>query len=150
LHRLANSPYLSGFSSLGLSRATRCCVPDGVKVVSVCGTRPRWVGAVTACVCGVLLLGTSPLVASSSSDVPAPVEALASQADTKAKSSAALPDFEKLTAPKNVPKPDFSPLKKPEKLDPPQEAMRHYELYSWSHQYRQEWLVEAGRPHLEE
>jgi hypothetical protein len=28
--------------------------------------------------------------------------------------------------------------------------MRHYELYSWSHQYRQERLAEAGRLHLEE
>jgi hypothetical protein len=28
-------------------------------------------------------------------------------------------------------------------------AMRHYELYSWSHQYRQERLAEAGRLHLE-
>jgi hypothetical protein len=28
-------------------------------------------------------------------------------------------------------------------------AMRHYELYSWSHQYHQERLTEAGRLHLE-
>ena len=27
--------------------------------------------------------------------------------------------------------------------------MRHYELYSWSHQYRQERMAEAGRLHLE-
>jgi hypothetical protein len=27
--------------------------------------------------------------------------------------------------------------------------MRHYELYSWSHQYRQERLAEASRLHLE-
>lgn len=27
--------------------------------------------------------------------------------------------------------------------------MRHYEIYSWSHQYRQERLAEAGRLHLE-
>ena len=27
--------------------------------------------------------------------------------------------------------------------------MRHYELYSWSHQYRQERLAEANRIHLE-
>ena len=27
--------------------------------------------------------------------------------------------------------------------------MRHHELYSWSHQYRQERLAEAGRLHLE-
>jgi hypothetical protein len=27
--------------------------------------------------------------------------------------------------------------------------MNHYELYSWSHQYRQERLAEAGRLHLE-
>ena len=28
--------------------------------------------------------------------------------------------------------------------------MRHNELYSWSHQYRQERLAEANRLHLEE
>jgi hypothetical protein len=28
--------------------------------------------------------------------------------------------------------------------------MRHYELYSWSHQYRQERLAEASKLHLEE
>jgi hypothetical protein len=28
-------------------------------------------------------------------------------------------------------------------------AMRHYELYSWSHQYRQERMAEASRLHLE-
>jgi hypothetical protein len=27
--------------------------------------------------------------------------------------------------------------------------MRHHELYSWSHQYRQERLAEASRLHLE-
>lgn len=27
--------------------------------------------------------------------------------------------------------------------------MRHYELYSWSHQYRQERLAEVSRLHLE-
>ena len=27
--------------------------------------------------------------------------------------------------------------------------MRHYELHSWSHQYRQERMAEAGRLHLE-
>ena len=27
--------------------------------------------------------------------------------------------------------------------------MRHYELYSWSHQYRRQRLAEAGRLHLE-
>jgi hypothetical protein len=27
--------------------------------------------------------------------------------------------------------------------------MRHYELYSWSHQYRQGRMAEAGRLHLE-
>jgi hypothetical protein len=27
--------------------------------------------------------------------------------------------------------------------------MRHYELYSWSHQYRRERMAEAGRLHLE-
>jgi hypothetical protein len=27
--------------------------------------------------------------------------------------------------------------------------MRHYELYSWSHQYRQERLAEASKLHLE-
>jgi hypothetical protein len=106
-------PVAAGLGAAGALLARQGSVP---------APRPRWVGAVTACVCGVLLLGTSPLVASSPSDVPAPEEALASQADTKAKSSAALPDFEKPSAPKNVPKPDFSPPKKPKKPDPPQDV----------------------------
>jgi len=88
---------------------------------SVLAPHPRWVGAITACACGILLLGTAPLVASSSSDVPAPDEALASQSDSKAKSGGPLPDFkDPPTALKNVPKPDFSPPEKPERPDAPQ------------------------------
>ena len=67
-----------------------------------------------------MLLGTAPLVASSSSDVPAPEEALAPQSDTNAKSSGPLPAFKEPPAPKNIPKPDFSPPQKPERPDAPQ------------------------------
>jgi len=87
---------------------------------SVPAPRPRWVGAITACACGVLLLGTAPLVASSTSDVPAPDKALASKSDSKAKSGGPLSAFkESPPAPKDIPKPDFSPPDKPEKPDAP-------------------------------
>jgi hypothetical protein len=67
-------------------------------------------------------VGTSPLVASSTSDVPAPEEALAPQSDSKAESKVPLPGFEEPPAPKNIPKPDFSPPKKPEKPDAPRDV----------------------------
>ena len=105
-------PVAAGLGAAGALLARRGPVP---------APRPRWVGAVTACVCGVLLLGTSPLVASSSSSVPAPDEALAPRSDSKAKSSGPLAKFkEPPPAPKNLPKPDFSPPKKPKKPAAPQ------------------------------
>jgi hypothetical protein len=82
---------------------------------------PQWVGIITAGACGLLLLGTSPLVAASSSDVPAPEEALASGSGPKDKSSVPLPDLEESPpAPEKIPKPDFSPPQQPEKPDAPQ------------------------------
>ena len=113
-------PVAAGLGAAGALLARRGYVP---------APRPQWVGAITACACGVLLLGTSPLVASSYSDVPAPDEALAPQSDTKVKPSGPLPDVgEPPPAPENIPKPDFSPpkkpdfspSKKPEKPDAPQ------------------------------
>jgi hypothetical protein len=90
---------------------------------SVPAPHPRWVGAITACACGALLLGTAPLVASSTSSVPAPDEALAPKPDSKANSNGPLANLkEPPPAPKNVPKPDFSPPKKPERPDAPQVA----------------------------
>ena len=44
---------------------------------SIPSAHPRWVGIGTVAACAVMLLGTAPLVASSSSDVPAPEGALA-------------------------------------------------------------------------
>ena len=60
---------------------------------SVPAAHPRWAGAVTACACGLLLLGTSPLVASSTSSVPAPDQALAPRSDKESKSGGPLADF---------------------------------------------------------
>jgi hypothetical protein len=103
--------------SAGLGAAGALLARQG----SVPASRPQWFGAITACACGVLLLGTFPLVASSTSAVPAPEEALAPKSDTKAKSSGPLPVFEESpSAPENAPKPDISPPQKPEKPDDPQ------------------------------
>jgi hypothetical protein len=104
-------PVAAGLGAAGALLARQGLVP---------APRPRWVGAVTACVCGVLLLGTSPLVASSLSDVPAPEDALTPQSDTKANSGGSLPDFKEPPAPDKLPKPDFAPPKKPKKPDAPQ------------------------------
>jgi hypothetical protein len=83
--------------------------------------RPQLVGVITAGVCGLLLLGTSPLVAASSSDIPAPDETLTAQSNAKDKSSVPLPDFEEPPpAPEKIPKPDFSPPQEPKKPDAPQ------------------------------
>jgi hypothetical protein len=80
--------------------------------------RPQWVGIITAGACGLLLLGTSPLVAASSSDVPALEEALAPGSGPKDKSSVPLPDLEEPPpAPEMIPKPDFSTPQQPEKPD---------------------------------
>jgi hypothetical protein len=107
-------PVAAGLGAAGALLARRGSVP---------APRPHCVGVITACACGLLLLGTSPLVASSLSDVPAPDEALAPQSNPKEKSGVTLPDFkEPPTAPKNITKPDLSPPEKPKKPDAPQVA----------------------------
>ena len=106
-------PVAAGLGAAGALLARRGSVP---------APHPRWFGAITACACGVLLLGTSPLVASSLSDVPAPEEALAPQSNSKEKSGVALPDFKEPPAPEKLPKPDFSPPKKPKKPEASQVA----------------------------
>jgi hypothetical protein len=107
-------PAAAGLGAAGALLARRGSVP---------APHPHWFGAITACICGVLLLGTSPLAASSLSDVPAPEEALAPQSDTKAKSGGSLPDFkEPPTAPDKLPEPDLSPPKKPKKPEASQVA----------------------------
>jgi hypothetical protein len=107
-------PVAAGLGAAGALLARQGSVP---------APHPRWAGAVTACACGLLLLGTSPLVASSLSDVPAPDEALAPQSNPKEKSGVTLPDFkEPPTAPKNFTKPELSPPEKPKKPDAPQVA----------------------------
>lgn len=106
-------PVAAGLGAAGAMGALRGSVP---------APHPQWVGAITACACGLLLLGTSPLVASSTSDVPAPQEALAPRSDPKAESKVQLPGFEEPPAPKNIPKRDFSPPKKPESPDSPRDV----------------------------
>jgi hypothetical protein len=106
-------PVAAGLGAAGAMVALRGSVP---------APHPQWVGAITACACGLLLLGTSPLVASSTSDVPAPEEALAPQSDSQAESKVPLPGFEEPPAPNNFPKPDFSSPKKPEKPDAPRDV----------------------------
>jgi outer membrane biosynthesis protein TonB len=106
-------PVAAGLGAAGALLARRGSIP---------APHPQWVGVITACACSVLLLGTLPLVASSSSDVPAPDEALAPQSDPPAKSSVPAPDLEEPPpATENVPEPDFSPSPKPpERPDAPQ------------------------------
>jgi hypothetical protein len=105
-------PVAAGLGAAGALLARRGSMP---------APHPQWVGVITAGACGLLLLGTSPLVAASSSDVPAPEEALAPGSDPKDKSSVPLPDLEEPPpAPEKISKPDFSPPQQPEKPDVPQ------------------------------
>jgi outer membrane biosynthesis protein TonB len=107
-------PVAAGLGAAGALLARRGSIP---------APHPRWVGITTAAVCGVLLLGTLPLLASSSSDVPAPDEILASQpGPTPNKSNVPLPDLkEPPSAPEDIPKPEFSPSPEPpERPDAPQ------------------------------
>jgi hypothetical protein len=107
-------PVAAGLGAAGALLARQGAVP---------APRPRWVGAITVCACGLLLLGTAPLVASSTSDVPAPEKALAPKPGSEAKSGGPLPDSkEPDPSPKKIPKPKFSPPKKPKVLDAPQVA----------------------------
>jgi hypothetical protein len=105
-------PVAAGLGAAGALLARRGSIP---------APHPQWVSVIIACVCCLLLLGTSPLVAASSSDVPAPDEALAPQSGPKDKSSVPLPDVEEPPpAPEKIPKPDFSPPQQPERPDTPQ------------------------------
>jgi hypothetical protein len=105
-------PIAAGLGAAGALLARRGSIP---------APRPQWAGAITACACGVLLLGTLPLVASSSSDVPAPDEALAPQSDPQAQSSVPPPDFEEPSpAPEDAPDPDLSLPQEPENPAAPQ------------------------------
>jgi hypothetical protein len=63
---------------------------------SIPSARPKWFGIITAAACGILVLGTVPLVASSSSDVSEPAKALAPPSATAPKSDAPLPNSEDL------------------------------------------------------
>lgn len=88
---------------------------------SIPSAHPRWVGIITAAACAILLLGTVPLVASSSSDVPAPGEALAPQSATAPESDVPLPNFEDLPSNvEDVPKPEPPPAPETESPDEPQ------------------------------
>jgi hypothetical protein len=107
-------PVAAGLGAAGALLARQGSVP---------APHPRWAGAVTACACGLLLLGTAPLVASSTSSVPAPDEALAPKSGKEAKSDGPLADFkEPPPAPKKPNIPDFSPPKKPKVPEAPQVA----------------------------
>jgi hypothetical protein len=63
---------------------------------SIPSAHPQWFGIITAAACGILVLGTVPLVASSSSDVSEPAKALAPPSATAPKSDADLPNSEDL------------------------------------------------------
>jgi hypothetical protein len=63
---------------------------------SIPSAHPQWFGIITAAACGILLLGTVPLIAWSSSDVPPPAKALAPPSATAPKSDAPLPNSEDL------------------------------------------------------
>jgi hypothetical protein len=82
---------------------------------------PHWLGIITVAACAILLLGTAPLVASPSSNVPAPGEALASQSGTAPESDVPLPNFEDLPSNvEDVPKPEPPPAPEPESPAEPQ------------------------------
>ena len=63
---------------------------------SIPSAHPKWFGIITTAACGILVLGTVPLLASSSSDVSEPAKALAPPSATAPKSDAALPNSEDL------------------------------------------------------
>jgi hypothetical protein len=63
---------------------------------SIPSAHPQGLGIITAAACGILLLGTVPLVAWSSSDVSEPAKALAPPSATAPKSDAPLPNSEDL------------------------------------------------------
>jgi hypothetical protein len=63
---------------------------------SIPSAHPQWFGIITAAACGILVLGTVPLVAWSSSDVSEPAKALAPPSATAPKSDAPQPNSEDL------------------------------------------------------
>jgi hypothetical protein len=88
---------------------------------SIPSAHPRWVGIITAAACAILLLGTAPLVASSSSDVPAPEKALAAPSATTPQSDVPLPNFEDLPSNvEDVREPEPPPAPEPKRPDEPQ------------------------------
>ena len=63
---------------------------------SIPSAHPKWFGIITAAACGILVLGTVPLVASSFSDVPPQAKALAPPSATAPKSDAPQPNSKDL------------------------------------------------------
>jgi len=81
-------PVAAGFGAAGALLARTGSIPSA---------HPQWFGIIITAACGILLLGTMPLVASSSSDVPAaPAKALAPPSATTPKSDAPLATSEDL------------------------------------------------------
>jgi hypothetical protein len=78
------------------SRATGAAGALLARTGSIPLAHPKWFGIITTAACGILVLGTVPLVASSSSDVSEPAKALAPQSATAPKSDAPLPNSEDL------------------------------------------------------
>jgi hypothetical protein len=63
---------------------------------SIPSAHPQWFGIITAAACGILVLGTVPLVTWSSSDVSEPAKAIAPPSATAPKSDASLPNSKDL------------------------------------------------------
>jgi hypothetical protein len=81
-------PVAAGFGAAGALLARTGSIPSA---------HPQWFGIIITAACSILLLGTVPLVASSSSDVPAaPAKALAPPSATTPKSDAPLATSEDL------------------------------------------------------
>lgn len=80
-------PFAAGLGAAGALLARTGSFPSA---------HPKWFGIITAAACGILVLGTVPLVASSSSDVSEPAKALAPPSATAPKSDAPLPNSEDL------------------------------------------------------
>ena len=94
---------------------------------SIPSAHPRWVGIATVAACAVMLLGTAPLVPSSSSDVPAPEGALTPPSANAPGSDVPLPNFEDLPSDledipelEPPPAPEPQPAPEPKKPDQPQ------------------------------
>lgn len=102
-------PAAAGLGAAGALLARRSSIPSA---------HPQWVGIITAAACAILLLGTAPLVASSSSDIPAPEKALAAPSATAPQSDVPLPNFEDLPSNvENVRGPEPPPAPEPKRPD---------------------------------